>query len=136
MQLVAFSLIMSIILVQWCVSFWANRWNTSHWVKYVNILGFSGTYFPTYVPGFFSNPEIFWLEKTFIFAYHMQCLSESMGKLKYNIHLCCTWKILSMMCQTSSTDTFQCIFFLHPLATVYIFGNVTIHLLNINTEST
>ena len=28
-----------------CVSFWANKWNTSDWVKYVNIRVFSDTYF-------------------------------------------------------------------------------------------
>ena len=37
-------------------------------------------------------------EKTCIFAYIMQCPTESIGKLRYNILLQCTCKILRMKC--------------------------------------
>ena len=52
----------------------------------------------------------FGLGKTFIFAYLMPCQTDSIGKLRHNILLRCTCKILCMKRQTCSTDIFQCIF--------------------------
>ena len=85
---------MSIIRVQLCVGFWTNKWNMSHWVKYANIRVFSDTYFLVCVLGFYSYTWRFGLEKTFISVYLMQCPTESFSKLKYNILLHCTCKIL------------------------------------------
>ena len=52
LQFVIFSTI-SLILLQYnfsyLLSFWANKWNTSHWVNYANIRVFSDTCFPLYV---------------------------------------------------------------------------------------
>ena len=109
LQLFIFS-IMSIILVQWCAVFWANQWNTSHWVKYVNIRVFSDTYFPVYVLAFCPYTGKCGSENTFTFAYLMQCPTEFIGKLRYNILLQCIWKILRMKRQTCCTDILQCIF--------------------------
>ena len=93
MQLFIFS-IMSIFLIQWCVIFWANQWNMSDWVKYGNIWLFPDTYFPIYAHVFCPYMGKCDSEKTFIFAYLMQCPTESIGKRRYNILLQCTFKIL------------------------------------------
>ena len=59
----------------------------------------------------------------------MRCPTESIGKLRYNILLQCTCKMLRMKHQTYCTDI------LHIVA-VYISGRVTIHLSDNNSEST
>ena len=74
-------------------------------------------------------------QRNFIFAYLMQCPTESIDKLRYNILLQCTCKVLCMKYQTSCTDILQCIFF-QLQVTVYISGSVTVHLLGTNTEHT
>ena len=76
---------MSIILVQWCVIFWGNKWNTSDWVKYGNIRVFSDTCFRVYALGFCPYIGECDLEENFILAsrtYLMQCPTESIGKLR------------------------------------------------------
>ena len=78
---------MSIILVQYCVRFWANKKNTSHLVKYANMEVFSDTYFPLYALGFCPYTGKFGSDKIFIFAYLMQCQTESIGILRYSILL-------------------------------------------------
>ena len=101
--IIFFFILMSTVLVQWCIILRANQWNTSDWVKYGNILVLSDTYFQIYV-AYMAQ----W--KPFIFAYLTQCPAESIGKLKYNVLLQCTCKILRMKRQTCCTDMFQCIF--------------------------
>ena len=64
----------------------------------------------------------------------MQCPTESIGKLWYNILLGYTCNILCMKRQIGCTDICQCIFFLQPFF-LYISGSVAIHLLGMNTES-
>ena len=63
----------------------------------------------------------------------MQGQPESINKLRYNI-LGCTCKILCMKPKLASL-TSSSAFFLQPKVKVYIFGSVTIHLLDINTVS-
>ena len=96
---------------------------------------FSDTYFFVYALGFCPFTEKFGSEKNFIFAYIMHCPIGSMGKLRYDIILYCTRKILCMKHQICCTDIFRLIFFLQPQITVYISSSVTIHLLGVNTES-
>ena len=104
----------------------------SHWVKYTNIRILFDAYFSVYALGFCLYTGKFGSQKIVLFAYLMQCLTESMSKARHNILLCCTYKILCMKHQTCCTDIFQC----YPQVAVYISGNVTMHLLGINTEFT
>ena len=70
-------------------------------------------------------------EKTFIFAYLMQCETESTGKLTYNILFRCIHKILFMKRQTCSTDIFHWIF-LAARSNRYICWALILNLLNSN----
>ena len=108
LQLLFFS-IMS-ILAQWCVIVWDNQWNMSDWVKYGVIRVFSDTYFCVYVLGFCPYIGKCGLEKIYTFAYLLQCLTESISSLGYNILLQCTCKILHMKHQTCCNNILQCIF--------------------------
>ena len=85
LQFVIFSTI-SFILLQYnfsyLLSFWANKWNTSHWVNYANIRVFSDTCFPVCIIGFYPYTWKFGSEKTFIFAYLMQCPAEFVSNLE------------------------------------------------------
>ena len=77
-------------------------------------------------------------------ALYLQCPNESIGKLRDNILLCCTCKILYMKHQTCCTDIFHFIFLAALLTvltvlsilTVCISDSVKTHLLGINTKST
>ena len=93
LQLLFFSII-SIMLAQWCVIFWANQWNMSDWVKYGVIRVFSNTYFCGYVLGFCTY--VGKCGEIFISACLLQCLTESIGNLRYKILLQCTCKILQV----------------------------------------
>ena len=135
LQLLFFS-IMSIMLAQWCVIFWGNQWNMSDWVKYGVIRVFSDTYFCGYALGFCTYVGKCGSGKTFIFAFLLQCLTESIGNLRYNILLQCPCKILHMKCKTCCTNILQCVFFLQSQVTLYISSSVAIHLLDSDTEST
>ena len=57
------------IIIQRYVSFWANKLNTSHWIKYANIQVFSGRYFPLDVPGFCRCTGKLGSEKTFCISH-------------------------------------------------------------------
>ena len=106
----------------------------SDWVKYGVIRVFSNTYFCGYVLGFCTY--VGKCGEIFISACLLQCLTESIGNLRYKILLQCTCKILHMKRQTFCTNILQCIFFLQPQVTLYISSTVTIHLLGSDTEST
>ena len=53
-------------------------------------------------------------EKVVRFVYLMHCPTESTGKLRYNILLRCTCKILCMKNQICCTNILQCIFSCSP----------------------
>ena len=124
---------MSIILSQWFVSFCANKWNTSYWVKYANIQVFSDTRFPVYGLGFCSYKEKFGSEKTFIFTYliGVQLSLWVTTFFFFALVTYCAWST------KLATLTFSCSFLAgtRNIFVVYISGSVTIHLLGINTES-
>ena len=97
---------------------------------------FSDTYFPVYILGFCPYTGKLGLKKTFIFAYLMQCPTESNGKLRYNILLLrCTCKVLSMKCQTCCTDIFQSISSGSLVVEPYVYSASILNLLNSNQIS-
>ena len=100
-------------------------------MRVVSDTRFSGTCFPVYVLGFCPYTGKFGSEKTFILAYLMQCETESIGKLTYNILFHCIYKILFMKRQTCYTDIFQWIF-LAARSNRYIYWALTLNLLNSN----
>ena len=127
---------MSIILVQWCVTFWKNQWNTSDWIKLGNIRVFSDTKFCVYILGLCPYIVKCGLDKTFIFAYHMQCPTESM------VNFCTTFfsnalaKFCAWNAKLATLTSCSAFFFLLPQVTMYISSSVTMHLLGSITEST